>query len=142
MKKIEAIIRPFKLSEVRAALEGMRIRLSDTTIGVAAELGHGNRVAEILGSTAHVFEGRSVVKIEVVVQDRYAERVRDTIATAARTGRVGDGRLVITSIDERVPGFASVRQRGRRGPGRDDCRPCRRRTDEEDRGHHQTFQAR
>jgi len=107
VKKIEATIRPFKLNEVRAALEGMRIQMNDTTVGNAAELGYGNGVAEILGGTAHVFEGRSVVKIEVVVQDRYVERVRDTIAAAARTGRVGDGRLVITSLD--APGVRGAR---------------------------------
>jgi nitrogen regulatory protein P-II 1 len=109
VKKIEAIIRPFKLHEVRAALEDMRIQMGDTTFGPAAELGYGTGVAEILGGTAHVFEGRPVVKLELVVQDRSVERVRDAIATAARTGRVGDGRLVITSIDERRPGSERAR---------------------------------
>jgi nitrogen regulatory protein P-II 1 len=106
VKKIEAIIRPFKLHEVRAALEKMRVHMGDTTIGLAAELDGG--VAEFVEGTAHVFEGRPVVRIEMVVRDRSVARVRDAIATAARTGRVGDGILVISSLDERFADAASL----------------------------------
>jgi nitrogen regulatory protein P-II 1 len=108
VKKIEAIIRPFKLSEVRAALEEVRVNVEDATIGLAAERGHGNGVAEVLEGMAHVFEGRPVVRIEMVVQDRSVARVRDAIATAARTGRAGDGMLVISSLDERFADSGSL----------------------------------
>jgi len=108
VKKIEATIRPFKLHEVRAALEEMQLQMGEAIFGPAAELGHGSGVAEIFGGTTHVFEGRSVVKVEVVVQDRSVARVRDAIAAAARTGRIGDGRLVITRVDEHRPGSVSI----------------------------------
>jgi nitrogen regulatory protein P-II 1 len=107
MKKIEAIIRPFKLDEVRAALEKVRVHVDDTTIGLAAEVGCGSGVAELIEGTAHVFEGRPVVRIEMVVRNRSVARVRDAIATAACTGRVGDGMLVISSLEESFPSSAS-----------------------------------
>jgi nitrogen regulatory protein PII len=108
VKKIEATIRPFLLAEVCAALASAGVRSHGVTVEAASDGGEGVGVTVILDQAAHVFEVGGVLRLELVVPDRQAARARDAIAAAACAGR-GDGRVVITSIDEHVPDLSCVR---------------------------------
>ena len=100
MKKIEAIINPFKLDEVKEALQEAGIQgLSVTEVkGFGRQKGH----TELYRGAEYVVDFLPKVKIEVVVEESLAERVVDAIQQAAQTGRIGDGKIFISTIDEAI----------------------------------------
>ena len=100
MKKIEAIIKPFKLDEVKEALTELGVQgMTVTEVkGFGRQKGHkeGYRGAE------YVVEFVPKVKIEVVVADALAQRAVDTIVRLAKTGTIGDGKIFVTPIGEAI----------------------------------------
>ena len=98
MKKIEAIIKPFKLDDVKEALQEVGLQgISVTEIrGFGRQKGH----TELYRGAEYVVDFLPKVKIEVVVEDSMVERTVDAIITAARTGRIGDGKIFILPVEE------------------------------------------
>ncbi len=100
MKKIEAVIKPFKLDEVKEALHDVGV--SGITVMEAKGFGRQKGHTELYRGAEYVVDFLPKVKLEVVVEDGLAERVVEAIATAARTGRIGDGKIFVSSIEEVV----------------------------------------
>ncbi|HEV8713832.1 MAG TPA: P-II family nitrogen regulator [Candidatus Binatia bacterium] len=100
MKKIEAIIKPFKLDDVKEALtkEGIQGMTISEVKGFGRQKGH----TELYRGAEYVVDFLPKVKIEILVTDEQASAVADTILTAARTGRIGDGKIFIMSVDEAI----------------------------------------
>ncbi len=100
MKKIEAIIKPFKLDEVKEALSKAGIQgLTITEVkGFGRQKGH----TELYRGAEYVVDFLPKVKIEILVDDDKAGEVADTIINAARTGRIGDGKIFILPMDDVV----------------------------------------
>ena len=98
MKKIEAIIKPFKLDEVNEALH--EVGVSGITVTEAKGFGRQKGHTELYRGAEYVVDFLPKVKLEVVVEDNIAERVVEAIANAARTGRIGDGKIFVSTIDE------------------------------------------
>ena len=98
MKKIEAIIKPFKLDEVKDALN--QIGLKGITVLEAKGFGRQKGHTELYRGAEYVVDFLPKVKLEVVVDDGLAERVVEAMAAAARTGRIGDGKIFVSTIDE------------------------------------------
>ena len=98
MKKIEAIIKPFKLDEVKEALH--EIGVSGITVTEAKGFGRQKGHTELYRGAEYVVDFLPKVKLEIVVDDILAERVVEAIAAAARTGRIGDGKIFVSTIDE------------------------------------------
>jgi nitrogen regulatory protein P-II 1 len=122
VKKIEAIFRPFKLEDVHEALAGIGVKPMYTTFEAARGSGLRGVLIELHRGTTHVFDDVSMVKLELVVSDRQVREVRDVITAAARTGRVGDGKLVISPVAELVSDLACIR--GGRHPKRQTRATC------------------
>ena len=97
MKKIEAIIKPFKLDEVKDALH--EIGLQGLTVIEAKGFGRQKGHTELYRGAEYVVDFLPKVKLEVVVSDDQAERVVEAIAAAAQTGRIGDGKIFVTAIE-------------------------------------------
>ena len=97
MKKIEAIIKPFKLDEVKEALH--EIGVSGITVTEAKGFGRQKGHTELYRGAEYVVDFLPKVKLEIVVDDPIAERVVEAIAAAAQTGRIGDGKIFISTID-------------------------------------------
>ena len=97
VKKIEAIIKPFKLDEVKEALH--EIGVSGITVTEAKGFGRQKGHTELYRGAEYVVDFLPKVKLEVVVTDDQAERVVEAIAAAARTGRIGDGKIFVTAIE-------------------------------------------
>ena len=100
MKKIEAIIKPFKLDEVKEALHDVGIQ--GITVLEAKGFGRQKGHTELYRGAEYVVDFLPKVKIEVVIDDAMTERVVDAIQSAAKTGRIGDGKIFISSIDEAI----------------------------------------
>jgi nitrogen regulatory protein P-II 1 len=100
MKKIEAIIKPFKLDEVKEALH--EVGLSGITVVEAKGFGRQKGHTELYRGAEYVVDFLPKVKIEVVCDDALAERAIEAIATAARTGRIGDGKIFVSEIEEAI----------------------------------------
>jgi len=100
MKKIEAIIKPFKLDDVREALSGIGITgMTATEVkGFGRQKGH----TELYRGAEYVVDFLPKVKIEIVVSDGQADTCIETIMEAARTGKIGDGKIFVTPIDRVV----------------------------------------
>ena len=98
MKKVEAIIKPFKLDEVKGALHEIGIHgITITEVkGVGRQKGH----TELYRGAEYVVDFLPKVKIEIVVPDDGTQAVVDTITKAAFTGRIGDGKIFVMPIDE------------------------------------------
>ncbi|KUG25434.1 nitrogen regulatory protein p-ii [hydrocarbon metagenome] len=98
MKKIEAIIRPFKLDEVKEALleEGVRGMTISEVRGYGRQKGH----KETYRGSEYQIEFVPKIKIEVVVNDNIVEKVVDAISRHAKTGQVGDGKIFIYNIED------------------------------------------
>ena len=100
MKKVEAIIKPFKLDEVKDALgdagiEGMTV---SEVKGFGRQKGH----TELYRGAEYVVDFLPKVKIEVVVKDDDVERCIESIVKAAKTGKIGDGKIFVTSVEQVV----------------------------------------
>ncbi len=98
MKKIEAIIKPFKLDEVKEALQ--EIGLQGITVTEARGFGRQKGHTELYRGAEYVVDFLPKVKMEVVVEDNMVDKVVDAIINAARTGRIGDGKIFIMPIEE------------------------------------------
>jgi len=98
MKKIEAIIKPFKLDEVKEALH--EVGLHGITVIEAKGFGRQKGHTELYRGAEYVVDFLPKVKIEVVCEENLVERAVETIMTAARTGRIGDGKIFVSSIEE------------------------------------------
>lgn len=98
MKKIEAVIRPFKLDDVKEALleEGIRGMTISEVRGYGRQKGH----KETYRGSEYQIEFVPKIKIEVVVEDKVAEKVVDAILKTAKTGQVGDGKIFISNIED------------------------------------------
>ena len=98
MKKIEAVIKPFKLDEVKEALHDVGV--SGITVTEAKGFGRQKGHTELYRGAEYVVDFLPKVKLEVVVDDGLAERVVEAIATSARTGRIGDGKIFVYTVEE------------------------------------------
>ena len=98
MKKIEAIIKPFKLDEVKEALQ--EIGLQGITVTEAKGFGRQKGHTELYRGAEYVVDFLPKVKIEVVCEDRAVDRAIEAITDAARTGRIGDGKIFVSTLDE------------------------------------------
>jgi nitrogen regulatory protein P-II 1 len=98
MKKIEAIIKPFKLDEVKEALQ--EVGLQGITVMEAKGFGRQKGHSEQHRGPEYVVDFLPKMKIEVVCEDRVVERAVEAIISAAKTGRIGDGKIFISSIEE------------------------------------------
>ncbi|MEL7728968.1 P-II family nitrogen regulator [Citromicrobium bathyomarinum] len=97
MKKIEAIIKPFKLDEVKEALH--EVGVSGITVTEAKGFGRQKGHTELYRGAEYVVDFLPKVKLEVVVPDALAERTVEAISSAAQTGRIGDGKIFVSTID-------------------------------------------
>ena len=98
MHKIEAIIKPFRLDDVKDALEGLGV--GGMTILEVKGFGRQKGHSEVYRGAEYVVDFIPKVKIEVVVADDLVEKVVEAIATAARSGRIGDGKIFISEIKD------------------------------------------
>jgi len=98
MKKIEAVVKPFKLDEVREALSAIGVTgLTVTEVkGCGRQKGH----TELYRGAEYVVDFLPKVKVEVVVADRLLEAAIEAIIKAARTGKIGDGKIFVTSVEQ------------------------------------------
>ena len=100
MKKVEAIIKPFKLDEVKDALAEVGIK--GMTVTEVKGFGRTGGKREVYRGSAYVVDFVPKVKIEVVVPDAIVASVLEAIERSAKTGRIGDGKIFVTSIEEAV----------------------------------------
>jgi nitrogen regulatory protein P-II 1 len=100
MKKIEAIIKPFKLDEVKEALQ--EVGLQGITVTEAKGFGRQKGHTELYRGAEYVVDFLPKVKVEVVLADENVERVIDAIRNAAQTGRIGDGKIFVSNVEEVV----------------------------------------
>ena len=100
MKKIEAIIKPFKLNEVKEALH--EIGLQGITVLEAKGFGRQKGHTELYRGAEYVVDFLPKVKIELVLDDDMLERAVDAIQQAAHTGRIGDGKVFISTVDDAI----------------------------------------
>ncbi len=109
MKKIEAIVKPFKLDEVKEALQGVGIQgMTVTEVkGFGRQKGH----TELYRGAEYVVDFLPKIKIELAVSDEMAGKAVEAIVEAANTGRIGDGKIFVTEIEEAI----RIRT-GERGP--------------------------
>ncbi|MDZ4737959.1 MAG: P-II family nitrogen regulator [Dongiaceae bacterium] len=109
MKKIEAVIKPFKLDEVKDALQ--EIGIKGLTVTEAKGFGRQKGHTELYRGAEYVVDFLPKVKIEIVLEDAMLERAIEAIQRAAQTGRIGDGKIFVSTIDEVI----RIRT-GERGP--------------------------
>ena len=100
MKKIEAIIKPFKLDEVKDALQ--EVGLQGITVTEAKGFGRQKGHTELYRGAEYVVDFLPKVKIEVVLADNLVERAIEAIQQAARTGRIGDGKIFVTPVEQTI----------------------------------------
>ena len=100
MKKIEAIIKPFKLDDVKEALNGIGIKgMTLTEVkGYGRQKGH----TEIYRGAEYVIDFLPKLKIEIIVSSEQVEQVIDTIVAAAQTGKIGDGKIFVLPVENVV----------------------------------------
>jgi len=100
MKKIEAIVKPFKLDEVREALS--EVGVTGLTVTEVKGFGRQKGHTELYRGAEYVVDFLPKVKIEVVMEDSLVERAVEAIQHAAHTGRIGDGKIFVSTIDEAI----------------------------------------
>ena len=98
MKKIEAIFKPFKLDEVRESLS--EIGVSGLTVTEVKGSGRQKGHTELYRGAEYVVDFLPKVKVEVVVPDKLLDQAIDAIVKAARTGKIGDGKIFVTSVEQ------------------------------------------
>ena len=98
MKKIEAIFKPFKLDEVREALS--EIGVSGLTVTEVKGFGRQKGHTELYRGAEYVVDFLPKVKIDVVVPDNLLDSAIDAIIKSARTGKIGDGKIFVSSVDQ------------------------------------------
>jgi nitrogen regulatory protein P-II 1 len=100
MKKIEAIIKPFKLDEVKEALQ--EIGVQGLSVIEAKGFGRQKGHTELYRGAEYVVDFLPKVKIEVVVGDDMAEQSVDAIVKAAKTGKIGDGKIFVSTVEQAI----------------------------------------
>ena len=100
MKKIEAIIKPFKLDEVKTALK--EIDVQGMTVTEVKGFGRTGGKSEIYRGSAYVVDFVPKIKVEIVVPDNMVQQVMDAILVSAKTGRIGDGKIFVVAVEEAV----------------------------------------
>ncbi|MBM3502690.1 MAG: P-II family nitrogen regulator [Alphaproteobacteria bacterium] len=100
MKKIEAIIKPFKLDEVKEALH--EIGLQGITVTEAKGFGRQKGHTELYRGAEYVVDFLPKVKLEIVLADNQVERAIEAIIAAAKTGRIGDGKIFVLNVEEAI----------------------------------------
>ena len=97
MKKIEAVIKPFKLDEVREALS--EVGVTGLTVTEVKGFGRQKGHTELYRGAEYVVDFLPKVKIEVIVSDKEMQNVLDAIVKAARTGKIGDGKIFVSGVE-------------------------------------------
>jgi nitrogen regulatory protein P-II 1 len=100
MKKIEAIIKPFKLDEVREALS--EVGVSGLTVTEVKGFGRQKGHTELYRGAEYVVDFLPKVKVEMILGDAMVERAIEAIVKAARTGKIGDGKIFVTPVEQVV----------------------------------------
>ncbi|MGZ5932758.1 MAG: P-II family nitrogen regulator [Rhizomicrobium sp.] len=100
MKKIEAIIKPFKLDEVKEALQ--EVGVQGITVTEAKGFGRQKGHTELYRGAEYVVDFLPKVKLEIVVDDGRVDASVDAIQKAARTGRIGDGKIFVLNVEEAI----------------------------------------
>lgn len=100
MKKIEAIIKPFKLDEVKEALHELGIQ--GVTVIEAKGFGRQKGHTELYRGAEYIVDFLPKIKVEIVCSASVVERAVEAISTAARTGRIGDGKIFVVPVDDVV----------------------------------------
>ncbi len=100
MKKIEAVIKPFKLDEVKEALQ--EVGIQGITVTEAKGFGRQKGHTELYRGAEYVVDFLPKVKIEIIVADDLVTKAVDAIQNAARTGRIGDGKIFISTIEQAI----------------------------------------
>ena len=100
MKKIDAVVKPFKLDEVREALS--EIGVSGLTVTEVKGFGRQKGHTELYRGAEYVVDFLPKVKIEIVVADSMLEQAIEAIVKAARTGKIGDGKIFVTAVEQVV----------------------------------------
>ena len=100
MKKIEAIIKPFKLDEVKEALQA--VGLQGITVTEAKGFGRQKGHTELYRGAEYVVDFLPKVKIEIVLADEMVEKALEAIQNSAKTGRIGDGKIFISTIENAI----------------------------------------
>src|SRR5689334_9449879 len=109
MKKVEAIIKPFKLDEVKEALHEVGVK--GITVTEAKGFGRQKGHTELYRGAEYVVDFLPKVKLEIIIDDGQVERVVEAIMQAAKTGRIGDGKIFVSPVEEVI----RIRT-GERGP--------------------------
>ena len=100
MKKIEAIIKPFKLDEVKEALQG--VGLQGMTVIEAKGFGRQKGHTELYRGAEYVVDFLPKLKLELVVADDQVEPALEAIQTAAKTGKIGDGKIFVSTVEQAI----------------------------------------
>ena len=100
MKKIEAVIKPFKLDEVREALS--EIGVTGLTVTEVKGFGRQKGHTELYRGSEYVVDFLPKVKLEVILTDALVDQAVDAIVRSARTGKIGDGKIFVTSVEQVV----------------------------------------
>ncbi len=98
MKKIEAVIKPFKLDEVKEALQQAGIQ--GMTVSEVKGFGRQKGHTELYRGAEYVVDFLPKIKLEIIVKDEELQKVVDAIQKTAKTGRIGDGKIFVTSVEE------------------------------------------
>ena len=100
IKKIEAVIKPFKLDEVKEALH--EVGLQGITVTEAKGFGRQKGHTELYRGAEYVVDFLPKIKIEIVLDDNLVERAVEAITQAARTGRIGDGKIFVSTVEQAI----------------------------------------
>lgn len=100
MKKIEAIIKPFKLDDVREALS--EVGVNGMTVTEAKGFGRQKGHTELYRGAEYVVDFLPKIKIEVIVGDEQLDRCIEAISNSARTGKIGDGKIFVTHVEKAI----------------------------------------
>lgn len=98
MKKVEAIIKPFKLDEVKESLN--EVGIQGMTVSEVKGFGRQKGHTELYRGAEYVVDFLPKVKLEIIVSDELVTKVVETIQQAAKTGRIGDGKIFVLPVDE------------------------------------------
>jgi nitrogen regulatory protein P-II 1 len=109
MRKVEAIIKPFKLDEVKEALQGIGVQ--GMTVSEVKGFGRQKGHTELYRGAEYVVDFLPKIKVEIAVSDDLVDKVVDAIVSAANTGRIGDGKIFVTAMQDVI----RIRT-GERGP--------------------------
>ncbi len=100
MKKIEAIVKPFKLDEVKEALN--EIGIQGITVSEVKGFGRQKGHTELYRGAEYVVDFLPKIKVEIVVKEELVAKVVETIVDSAKTGRIGDGKVFVLNVEEAV----------------------------------------